>query len=224
MTRITTTIIFLALVSAPATAQHVAAGDDSGQQNLVGGVKSDVSAIDKTPDLTKPLPGEELFRLFAMYDDARAAGAREEADTIGKQIVETSIRTYGMDSWHTADALTNLGTLQTSNEEHEAAIKNFEAAIGILERTDSMLSKDLIRPLRAMGSAQLQAGRPHESRDTWNRAVHISHVNYGPNNVEQVETLRDLARLYSRAGMSKEAGKIRMRIYHLRSRSYYQGT
>lgn len=222
MTVTRTAIFLLTLASAGAAAQESPLATDAGQQTLVSTVKA--ASLDQSGDLTETLPGDELFRLFAMYDDARAAGEREEADTIGKQIVETSIRAYGVDSKHTAKALTNLATLQTSNEENEAAIKNFEAAIDILERAESRLSKDLIRPLKVMGAAQLQAGRPDHSRDSWNRAVHISHVNYGPHNYEQVEVLQDLARLYSRAGMSKEAGRIRMRIYYLRSRAYHQGT
>ena len=109
-------------------------------------------------------------------------------------------------------------------EENEAAIQNFSAAVEILERRDSRLSKDLISPLKAMGTAQLRAGRADHALSTWSRALHVSHVNYGPHDYGQVETLYDLARLYSRAGMHKEADRTWKRIYYLRERSLRSGT
>jgi tetratricopeptide (TPR) repeat protein len=224
MTRIHITALSLFFLSSAALSQDAALANKNVGQDLIGTVKADQSSIDKiVTDYEQPR-GEEIERLFVMYDDARAAGLLEEADVIGKQIVETSIRNYGHESRHTADALTNLANLQIASEENEAAIQNFTAAVEILERTDSRLSKDLIKPLKAMGTAQLRAGRIDRAVSTWSRALHISHVNYGPHDYGQVETLYDLARVYSRAGMNKEADRIWKRIYYLRERSMRAGT
>ena len=144
----------------------------------------------------------------------------EEADSLAKQIVEVSIRSYGRDSTGTAKALTNLATLQTENDEFVAAIQNLSAAIDIVEQTDNRLSNELINPLNAMGDAQMQAGNTDLAREAWDRAVHISHVNLGPHNYEQVETLHALARMFSNAGMSKEARKTYKRISYLQSREF----
>ena len=224
MTRFQPVLISFLFLATSANAQDAPVTQESSAQELVATVKSDQLSIEKIVEGYDSLPEYEFDRLLAMYDDARASGEFEEADTIGKQIVETSIRTYGRDSKNTADALTNLANLQIANEEAEAAIQNFTAAVDILERTDSRLSKDLIKPLKGMGAAQLQAGRADHAVGTWTRALHINHVNYGPHDYGQVETLYDLARLYSRAGMDKEADKTWKRIYYLRARSRESGT
>lgn len=161
---------------------------------------------------------EDIQRLFSLYMDARASGMMQEADILAKQIVERSILSFGRNSKDTARALTSLATLQTSNYENIAAIQNFAAAIDIVETMDSRLSIDLISPLKAMGAAQLQAGNGDYARDAWNRAVHISHVNLGPHNFEQIETLQAIADLYSGTEMSKEARNVLRRIQYLKYR------
>lgn len=161
---------------------------------------------------------EDIQRLFSLYMDARSSGMMDEADILAKQIVERSILSFGRNSKDTARALTSLGTLQTSNQENIAAIQNFAAAIDIVETMDGNLSIDLLSPLKAMGAAQLQEGNGDSARDAWIRAVHISHVNLGPHNLEQIETLQAMAALYSRAEMSKEERIVRRRIKYLQYR------
>jgi len=162
---------------------------------------------------------EDIQRLFSLYMDARSSGMMEEADILAKQIVEKSILSFGRNSKDTARALTSLATLQTSNHENIAAIQNFAAAIDIVETMDGRLSSDLISPLKALGAAQLQAGNGDHARDAWIRAVHISHVNLGPHNLDQIETLQAIAALYSRAEMSKEERNVRRQIQYLQYRS-----
>ena len=161
---------------------------------------------------------EDIQQLFSLYMDARTAGMMQEADVLAKQIVERSIRSFGRDSKDTARALTSLATLQVSNHENIAAIQNFAAAIDIIEFMDGRLSVDLLKPLKAMGAAQLQAGNGDHARDAWIRAVHISQVNLGPHNIEQIETLYAIAALYSRAELSKEERIVRRQIKYLQYR------
>ena len=142
----------------------------------------------------------------------------EEADILAKQIVERSILSFGRDSKDTARALTSLATLQTSNHENIAAIQNFAAAIDIVETMDGRLSMDLLGPLKAMGAAQLQAGNGDYARDAWIRAVHISHVNLGPHNLEQIETLHAIADLYFSAEKGKEGRNVLRQIKYLQYR------
>ena len=161
---------------------------------------------------------DDIQRLFSLYMDARSSGMMDEADILAKQIVERSILSFGRNSKDTARALTSLANLQTSNHENIAAIQNFAAAIDIVEIMDGRLSIDLLSPLKAMGAAQLQAGNGDGARDAWIRAVHISHVNLGPHNLEQIETLQAMAALYSRAEMSKEERIVRRQIKYLQYR------
>lgn len=163
--------------------------------------------------------GDDIDRLFNLYRTARSTGMKEEADTLAKRIVNVSIESYGLDSKTTAIALTNLAIVQTSNDDNASAILNYSSAINIVERVDNRLSPDLIVPLKGLGTAQMQAGNADHARDALLRALHISHVNFGPHNYDQIETLYSIARLFARAGMSDEANKIRKRIYYLHSRN-----
>jgi len=168
-------------------------------------------------------PEEDIQRLFSLYIDARNTGMIDEAEMLAKQIVELSIVSYGYESRQTAHALTDLGELQTSNADYRAAVLNLVSAIEIIERIDDRLSISLVSPLRALGTTHLQSGDTSQALGSWRRAVHISHVNLGPHNYDQVETLNSIRRLLVAADMHKEANKIQQRIYHL-SRRYIDNT
>jgi len=182
----------------------------------------DLDQVD--PDMLEAGPDTEteearLRRLFVMYMDAIADHEFEEADTLGKQIVELTIREYGLDSHESAKALTNLAIAQHGIQDFESAILNYTAAIGIIERVDDRLSPALINPLRGIGAAQLASGRPDLARDAYDRAVHISHVNEGPHNLEQIEVLQSLAETYLAVGDTEEAADIQKRIFYLQARN-----
>lgn len=168
---------------------------------------------------TQSSPDEDIQRLFTLYMDARNTGMVDEAEVIAKQIVELSITAYGYDSRQTSHALTDLGELQTSSGNYHAAILNLVAAVEIIERIDNRLSISLVSPLRALGYAHLQSGDSGRALNTWNHAVHVSHVNLGPHNYDQVETLASISRLLAAADKHKEANKIRRRIYNLSRRN-----
>lgn len=172
----------------------------------------------EAPMLPQELPASDIDRLFLLYKDARAEGSFDEADTLAKRIVDASIASNGIDSKVTAIALTNLGMLQLSLDESISAAQNFTVAIDVFERIDNRLSSDLITPLRGLGRAQQQAGHPDRAIDAWKRAVHIGHVNFGPHNYDQVETLYSIAKLLYDAGATDEASKIYKRISYLHTR------
>lgn len=163
---------------------------------------------------------QAIFRLFGLYLEARSSGMLDEAEVLAKQIVEISINTYGVQSKRTAEALTDLGVLQASNGDYSAALLNLAQAIEIIETLEDYLSLDLMNPVRTMADVQMRAGSADLAAMNWNRALHISHVNLGPHNPDQIETLISLGRLYDSAGMTKEANRIRKRITYLESREF----
>ncbi len=208
--------LFLLLAAQPAALAEV-----SSLPPLASVTDSNYSSTN-SPVMTSDRSVEnEIFRLLGLYEDARMAGMLEEADVLAKQIVEVSIQSYGRDSQGTARALTNLATLQSENAQYVAAIQNLSAAIEIVERVESHLSMHLLYPLNEMGRLQLRAGRTDLAQETWSRAVHISHVNLGPHNFEQVETLQAIAALLTASGKNKKARKVRRRIGELLSRDAY---
>lgn len=160
----------------------------------------------------------ELRRLFQLYREALDNKAFLEADTLAKRVVELSIRLNGLDSHDSAKALTNLGIAQHNNRDFDSAQRNFLAAVGIVERIDDRLSAELINPLRGLAATQAAVGRADLARASFQRAVHISHVNEGPHNKYQLETLSSMADLYMAVGDWEEAVDIQENIYAIEAR------
>ncbi len=173
------------------------------------------------PDLDSAIAArQQLAEDFELYKNLLANGMTVEADVVAKRIVELSIRENGFESSDTAKALTNLAIVQHRNEDYETALQNYEAAIGIIERVEDRLNTALINPLRGMGSAQLAAGRPDLALDTFGRARHVSHVNEGPHNLDQVPIIESLAEIYIYIGEFEDAYDLQDRVYELYARKY----
>ena len=144
----------------------------------------------------------------------------DEADQIAKQIVEQSIQKYGIDSQEAANSLYKISNGTTGSKKNMSqAVLNYEAAISTIERIENRLDKSLINPLRGLAETQLKMNRMDLARDNYNRAIHISHVNDGPHNLEQLESLQSLANVYVTAKEPKNASDIEKRIYYLQSRN-----
>ena len=195
-----------------------------------------VPVADEDPSEADPVAGEgppgadpntgetdehELLLLeFQRFKDLKAAGSLDEAENVAKHIVEMSIRASGPTSNDTARALNNLAVIQHETQDYEAAQQNFGAAIGIIENNEDQLNALLINPLRGLGTAQLAAGRPGQASRTFQRAVHISHVNEGPHNLEQIPILEALAETNLRLGETDDAKDNQDMIYALNIRHY----
>ncbi len=162
---------------------------------------------------------ERLRRLFTLYRNAIAESSFEEADTLGKQIVELTIETNGRNSEESARALTNLAIAQHGMGDYESAQLNFSASIDIIETVSNRLDTALINPLRGLGASQLAAGRPDLASESFERAVHVSHVNDGPHNLEQLELLESLAETYLASGEDDLTEDMQERIYILQARN-----
>ena len=173
------------------------------------------------PDLDSAIAAQkQLSEDFELYKNLLMNGMISEADVVAKRIVELSIRENGFESRDTAKALTNLAIVQHRNKDYETAQQNYEAAIGIIEQVDDRLNTALINPLRGMGSAQLAAGRPDLALDTFGRARHVSHVNEGPHNLDQVPIIESLAEIYIYIGEFEDAYELQDRIFELYAHKY----
>lgn len=160
---------------------------------------------------------DEAFREYRrLYDEGDFAGAIEA----GKRVIVLSIEANGRDDLQTARGLTNLAIAQQKNGEYEAAVQNYEAAVDTVERVESRLSKHLINPLRGLGNTYLEAGRPDEAIRVYDRAVHLTHVNYGPQNLEQADLLDALSESFLRLQDMEEASDIQDMSYQLYARRF----
>ncbi len=163
---------------------------------------------------------EELMAEFRRFRELMANESIDEADNVAKRVVELAIRTSGPRSVETAKALTNLGIVQHQTEQYEAAIQNFEGAIEIIEDNFDRLDAQLINPLKGLGAAQLANERPDLASQTFTRAVHVTHVNEGPHNIDQIEILESLAETNLLLGNTDDARNVHELIYNLNERYY----
>ncbi len=175
-------------------------------------------AQDEPPE-QREIDKAEIGRLFELYKESLGSQNYLEADTLAKQIMELSIRVYGISSTESAKALTNLAIVQHHNEEYEAAERNYLASIDIIEQTSDRLNSALINPLKGLGATQLAIGRPDKARTTLQRAVHVSHVNDGPHNPSQIEVLESIAEIYMAVGEHKDAVDVQERMFVIQSRN-----
>jgi tetratricopeptide (TPR) repeat protein len=149
-----------------------------------------------------------------------ADGVLDEADTVAKRVVELAISTNGPQSNEFAKALTNLAIVQHQTQQYDAAQQNFATAIEIIEDNEDRLNAQLVNPLKGLGASQLESGRPDLATITYRRAVHVTHVNEGPHNLEQVDLLESLAETSIRMGDFDTAKQIQDTIYALNIRKY----
>ncbi len=181
---------------------------------------ADEGPPEEDPNVELPDDRELLLLEFQRFKDLKAAGALDEAENVAKRIVEMSIGASGPSSNDTALALNNLAVIQHETQDYEAAQQNFSAAIEIIEDNEDRLNASLINPLRGLGAAQLAGGRPDQASRTFQRAVHISHVNEGPHNIGQIKILESLAETNLRLGDTDAAKDNHDMIYALNVRHY----
>jgi len=197
--------------------------DDEGDTSVTLDNQSEPQEVSGSddPDLQSAIEAQQqLADDFALYKRLLNNGMTAEADVVAKRIVELSIRENGFDSTDTAKALTNLAIVQHRNEDYETAQQNYVAAIGIIEDVEDRLNSALINPLRGLGAAQLASGRPDLALETFGRAQHVSHVNEGPHNLDQVAIIESLAVIYIYIGEFEDAYDLQDRIYDLYARKY----
>jgi tetratricopeptide (TPR) repeat protein len=171
------------------------------------------------PPSQKETDAEELIRLYVLYREAMDNKDLLEADTLAKRVVELSIRVNGLESMDSARAIANLGIVQHGNQDYESAMLNFTASIGIIERIDNRLSAALINPLQGLAATQAAMGQPAIARQTYQRAVHVSHVNEGPHNQGQVESLQSIAELHLAMGDYEAADDLQENIFSVQARN-----
>lgn len=189
---------------------------DAQQYRLIADPEVDTP---EEPPSQRDIDRAEISRLFALYRESLGSNNFLEADTLAKQIIELSIKVYGVNSPETAKALTNLAIAQHNNKEFEAAERNYLTSIDIIEQTSDRLNSALINPLKGLGATQLAMGRPEMARATLQRAIHVSHVNDGPHNVNQVDVLESIAEIYLAVGEHKEAVDVQERVFSIQARN-----
>lgn len=209
--------LLLFLVAAPALGQN--SDDDELAEPLEQTVPV-AEAEAPSAEAAIPLTEDQILHEFDLFQRYLADKNYDEADVSAKRIVEMAIRFYGPQTHETAKALNNLAIVQHQNQQYDAAVQNFTSAIEILEILEDRLNDSLVNPLKGLGAAQLSQGRPDLASRSFQRATHITHVNEGPHNIEQVEILESLAEATMRMGDLETARDVLDRIHVLNVRHF----
>lgn len=216
------------LAAGPLFAQDSAAEDAASDDGRISVLDQTVPVADPDPtldaaaDATVPeiTDRERLHAEFERFKELRNAGVYDEAENSAKRIIEMAIALSGPRSTDMAKALTNLAVVQHYQRDFESAQQNFAAAVEIITDNEDNLSENLINPLKGLGAAQLESGRPDLARGTYGQAAHLTHVNYGPHNLDQVDILEALAETNLRMGDLEGAKDTQDMIYSLNLRYF----
>ncbi len=148
------------------------------------------------------------------------AGDYIDAEEAGKRLVVLHMESYGRESLETASALTALAGAQALAGNVSASQANFESAISIIEGEEDHLSDKLVDPLTGLGRATLGAKRPDVASTAFERALHVTRVNSGPQTLDQVALLNDLTEAYYQLGDFKQVDSLQRYVVGLYQRRY----
>ena len=208
---------------APTLDQVVPVADEPIEESVTGppvNQPEDFSIVEKKPLAADASDEEQLVWYYTRYIELMSDGVFDEADSVAKRVVELAIKVQGPKSLDFAKALTNLAIVQHRTSQYDAAQQNFQSAVEIIEDQEDRLNEQLINPLKGLGASQLESGRPDLAGRTYRRAVHISHVNEGPHNLDQIELLEALAEADLRQGSVEEARNVQDTIFALNQHAY----
>ncbi|MDH3810520.1 MAG: tetratricopeptide repeat protein [Gammaproteobacteria bacterium] len=213
--------VLLVLLSMAANGQEQQSADDlASPLDQTVPVAEEEIAAEAIDTGEQQITEDEMLREFARFRELLEERNFDEADISAKRVVEMTIKFYGPQSHEAARALNNLAIVQHNNGQYAAAIQNFTSSIETLEVVRDRLNEELVNPLRGLGAAQLGNGRPDLAAASFGRATHITHVNEGPHNIEQVEILESLAEARVRLGDLEGARDTLDRIYALNVRHF----
>jgi tetratricopeptide (TPR) repeat protein len=157
---------------------------------------------------------------FMSFNEALVNESFSEAEIAAKQMIE-SVDADAIDAVPArARALQNLAIAQQVQGSHESAIQNYQAALNLIASEEDNLSPSLILPLRGLAIVHLDTGRTDEAFAVFDRAVHVSNVNYGPHSLKQLPILNTKLQVYLELDDPRSALDMLDRIYMLYTRKY----
>lgn len=163
---------------------------------------------------------DQEYRYLRQFRESMADAQYEEAEVSAKQLLEHLQGLAAVPPASTAQALSNLGLVQRLTGQYESSAQNYRAAISIIQRQDDMLSGKLIEPLQGLATTYRDSGDYREALRTYDQALHISHVNDGPNSIKQAQILSGMVDVNLAADSLTSAFGLLDRMYGLYERRY----
>jgi hypothetical protein len=167
---------------------------------------------------------DEQRENFASFTEALANLSWSEAEVSAKQMVEIANADKNSSTqdaaFARAAALQNLAVAQQFRGKHESAKQNYVAAIDVIVGADNNLSPELILPLRGLAIAHLDMEEVREAFEFYDRAMHVSSVNFGPHSLQQLPILDEKLQIYLSREDSTSALDVLDRVTMLYTRKY----
>lgn len=184
--------------------------------------QSDVAAVPEFIELTEADLQTPLGVELAEAQAAFRAGLNEDPGRtleIAKDIVALTREAFGGEHDHVSRALTNLAIVQAQNADFETAAENYATVIDTRERASrSILSGELVNPLLGLAGARMSLGDIDGAIPALERAIHICHVNEGPETLSQIEIVDALSRAHFFNGDLDKADELQDVVFRLRAR------
>lgn len=180
------------------------------------------SAVDWEQIIQPPVLADnaEQHLFFESFKEALANGSLDEAETTAKKMVGNANTDSKSHPFSRSRALHNLAVSQQLGGEIDAAILNYQTAIDIIVEEEDRLSSALVIPLRGLASAHLDNEQRMEAFRAVEHALHVSNVNHGPHNMQQLPILSSILKMYLDEDAAKPALKVLDRIYLLNLRNH----
>ncbi|MEO0616899.1 MAG: hypothetical protein AAFY69_12280 [Pseudomonadota bacterium] len=141
-----------------------------------------------------------------------------------REVVARAAAANGLRDDSVASARHNLALLQAEAGDYGPAIENFRAAIATREAVGrSLVAPGLVNPLIGLASALEAADEEEAAIATYERAIHITHVNEGPDTLSQVPLIDALSVLYEDIGEWRESRRMHDQRYRIVQRRYEAG-
>jgi len=184
---------------------------------------SSISDRDNWADLVQAPPtnaDQQQRDRFTSFNEALVNKSFSEAEITAKQMVESVDPEANDAVLARARALQNLAIAQQVQGSNQSAIQNYQAALNLIASEEDNLSPALILPLRGMATVHLDTGRTDEAFEVFDRATHVSNVNYGPHSLKQLPILNAKMQIYLEQNDPRAALEMLDRMYMLYTRRY----
>jgi len=117
----------------------------------------------------------------------------------------------------------DVEAFQASNQTQLDSIRRYQATIDEKELDGGTWDQGLAQELRAMGTLQQQQGLYPQAIDAYTRALQLSRINYGLDNLEQVPVVEQLINSHLRLGQMGKADQYHNYLYYTQKKAFGPG-
>jgi len=210
-------VTLLAIAAGASSAWPAAVLANSSRTAAPGGL-ADQGELDAGADQVSRQDRDRAYS--RQLQDALQNEQYDEAETLAKSRIEFLLSDNLSHPAAAATALSDLALVQHMTHQYAAAVQNYSAAISLIENSEDNLSDKLVLPLRGLAQAQQLGGDFPLALESYERALHVSHVNDGPHTLGQVEILDAMSDAYIQAENYPAAFGLMERIRLLYERRY----